>query len=55
MTSRRASLPELSAYRSRRRAPFPWRNVRLADVLFGFVLVGAPVAVLIVAIIGWAG
>jgi len=54
MTSRRASLPELSAYRERRSDPFPWRSVNLAHVLFGFVLIGAPVAAIIIALIGWA-
>jgi hypothetical protein len=53
MSSRRASLHELSAYRERQRRPFPpadWENVAI-----GFALVGLPVALLIVGFIGWAG
>ena len=54
MTSRRASLHELSAYRERRHSSAPCRAVNWAHVLLGFLLVGAPVAAIIVALIGWA-
>ena len=35
MTTRRAALPELSAYHTRERAPFPWAAINWQAVAFG--------------------
>jgi hypothetical protein len=55
MTSRRYALHELSAYRARRRRPYPWQSVRWGHVLLGFAIIGAPIAMLIVALVGMLG
>lgn len=54
MTSRRAALPEFTAYRERLRAPLP-RSIRWRHVAIGFALAGLPTGLLIVAVIGWLG
>jgi hypothetical protein len=54
MTTRRASLPELSAYRERRRNPFPWHTVNWQAVGVGAGLGSMIVLIVFLALLGWA-
>lgn len=55
MNSRRATLPELSAYRDGAPRAFPWHAVNWANVYIGAGLCGLLCLIVFIAIIGWAG
>jgi hypothetical protein len=55
MTSRRAVLPELSAYREGARSAFPWRAVNWAHVYIGAGCGGLICLILFIVLAGWSG
>ena len=55
MTSRRAALPELSAYRDGARSAFPWHAINWANVYIGAGLGGLICVIVFIAMVGWAG